>query len=88
MIRNEESYYIIKGYFSPSTQSTQTKDTPKFMLQMMNKPQLFCGHPKIVYPSPKDSLFFAYTEGYNMDTGIQVKSTPETRTIHNAGQKK
>ena len=52
----------------------------------MNKPQSLCGHPRIVYPTSYDSLFIAYTDGFNMDTGIQVKPTPETGTIHNAGQ--
>ena len=56
------------------------------MLQVMNKPQSFCGHPRIVYPTSYDSLYIAYTDGFNMDTGIQVKPTPETGTIHNAGQ--
>ena len=39
-----------------------------------------------MYPSSYDSLFNAYTDGFNMDTGIQVKPTTETGTIHNAGQ--
>ena len=52
----------------------------------MNKTQSLCGHPRIVYPTSYDSLFIAYTDGFNMDTGIQVKPTPETRTITNAGQ--
>ena len=52
----------------------------------MNKPQFFCGHPRIVYPTSYDSLFIAYTDGFNMDPGIQVKLTPETGTNHNAGQ--
>ena len=86
MIHNEESYYIIKGNSSPTIHSTQTSDSQKFMLQVMNKPQSLCGHPRIVYPTSYDSLFIAYTEGFNMDTGIQVKPTPETGTIHNAGQ--
>ena len=86
MIQNEESYYIIKGDSSPSIHSTHTRDSQKFMLQVMNKPQSLCGHPRIVYPTSYDSLFIAYTDGFNMDTGIQVKPTPETGTIHNAGQ--
>ena len=52
----------------------------------MNKPQTLCGHPRIVYPTSYDSLFIAYTDSFNMDTGIQVKPTPETGTIQNAGQ--
>ena len=85
MIRNEESHYIIKGISSPSIHSTQTRDSQKFMLQVMNKPQSLCGHPRIVNPTSYDSLSIAYTDGFNMDTGIQVKPTPETGTIH-AGQ--
>ena len=86
MIQNEESYYKIKGNSSPSIYSTQTRDSQKSMLQVMNKPQSLCGHPRIVYPTSYDSLFIAYTDGFNMDTGIQTKLTPETGTIHNAGQ--
>ena len=54
MIQNEESYYIIKDISSPSIHSTQTGDSQKFMLQLMNKPQSFCGHPRIVYPNSYD----------------------------------
>ena len=86
MIRNEESYYIIKDISSPSVHSTQTRDSQKFMIQAMNKPQALCGHPRMVYPTSYDSLFIAYTESINMDTGIQVKPIPETVTIHNTGQ--
>ena len=86
MIQNEDSYYIIKGNSSPSIHSTQTRVSQKFMLQVKNKPQSLCGHPRIVYPTSYDSLFIPYTDGFNMDTGIQVKPTPETGTIHNAGQ--
>ena len=86
MIQNEESYYINKGNSSPSIHSTQTMDSQKFMLQVMNKLQSLCGRPRIVYPTSYDSIFIAYTDGFNMDTGIQVKPTPETGTIHNAGQ--
>ena len=86
MIQNEESYYIIKGKSRPSIHSTHTSDSKNFMLQVINKPQSLCGHPRIVYPTSYDSLFIAYTEGFNMDTGIQVKPTPETGTIRNAGQ--
>ena len=86
MIRNEESYYIIKHISSPSIHSTQTKDSHKFMLQVMNKPQSLCGHPRKVYPTSYGLLFAAYTDGFTMDTGIQIKPTTETGTIHNAGQ--
>ena len=86
MIQNEESYYTIKGNSSPSIHSTQKSDSQKFMQQVMKKPQSLCGHPRIVYPTSYDSFFIAYTEVFNMDTGIQVKPTPETGTIHNAGQ--
>ena len=75
MIRNEESYCIIKDISSPPIHSTQTRDSQKFMLQVMNKPQSLCGHPRIVYPTSYDSLFIAYTDGFNMDTGIHVKPT-------------
>ena len=68
MIQNEESYYIIKGNSSPSIHSTQTMDSQKFMLQVMNKLQSLCGHPRIVYPTSYDSIFIAYTDGFNMDT--------------------
>ena len=73
MIRNEESNHIIKDISIPSIHSTQTI-FPEFI------------HSRIVYPTSFDSLFIAYTDGFNMDTGIQVKPTPETGTIHNAGQ--
>ena len=86
MIQNEESYCIIKGKSSPSIHSTQTRNSQKFMLQLMNKPQSLCGHPRIVYPTSYDSLFIAYTDGFNMNAGIQNKPTPETGSIHNAGQ--
>ena len=42
------------------------------MLQVMKKPQSLCGHPRIVYPTSSDSLFIAYTDGFNMDTGVQL----------------
>ena len=86
MILNEESCYIIKGNSSPSIHSTQARDSQKVMLQVMNKPQSLFGHARIVYLTSFDSLFIAYTDGFNMDTGIQVKPTPETGTIYNAGQ--
>ena len=82
MIRNEESEYLIKDISSPSIHSIQTRESQKFMLQVMNKPQSLCGHPRIVYPT---SLFIAYTDGFNVDTEIQVKPTPEAETLHNAG---
>ena len=56
------------------------------MLQVMNKPQALCGHPRIVHPPSYDSLFIAFTDGFEMDTGIQINPNPETGTIHNAGQ--
>ena len=86
MIRNEESYYKIRDISSPSIHSTQTKDSQKFMLQVMNKPPSLCGHPRIVYPISYDSPFNAYTEGFNIDTGKQFQPTPQTGFIHNAGQ--
>ena len=54
----------------------------------MNKPQALCGHPRIVYPTSYNShsLFIAYSEDFNVDTGIQVRPIPETKTIHNDGQ--
>ena len=86
MIQNEELYCIIKEISSPSIHSTQTRDSQKFMLQVMNKPQSLCGHPRIMYPTSSDSLFIAYTDVFNMDTGIQIIPTPETGLIQNAGQ--
>ena len=86
MIQNEESFCIIKGKSSPSIHSTQTRDFQKFMLQLINKPQSLCVHYRIVYPTSYDSLFIAYTDGFNMDAGIQIEPTPETGSIHNAGQ--
>ena len=53
MIRNEESYYMIKDI---SIHSTQTRGSQKTMLQVMNKPQSLCGHPRIGYPTSYDSL--------------------------------
>ena len=71
MIQNEESYYLIKDISSRSIHSIQTRDSQKTMLQVMNKPQALCDDPRIVYSMSYDSLFIAYTDGFNMNTGMQ-----------------
>ena len=64
-IQIEESYYIIKDISSPSIHSSHTRDSQNFMLQVMNKPQVLCGHLRIAYPTSNNSFFVAYSEcGY------------------------
>ena len=47
MIRNEESYYIVKDSFTKiSNHHTQSGDTQQFVLKILNKPQFLCGQPK------------------------------------------
>ena len=58
------------------------------MMLVMNKPQALCGHPRIVYPTLNVSLFVAYTDGFKIDTGIQVKPYPRNGSFQNAGQPK
>ena len=83
MIRNEENYYIVKDSFTKiSNHHTRGGDTQQFMLKILNKPQSLCGHPKIVYPTQYESLFLAYQNGFNMDTGLQIKPSANTGIIH------
>ena len=83
MIRNEENYYIVKDSFTKiSNHHTRGRDTQQFMLKILNKPQSLCGHPKIVYQTQYESLFIAYQNGFNMDTGLQINPSANTGIIH------
>ena len=83
MIRNEENFYFVKDSFTKITNHhTGGRDTQQFMLKILNKPQFLCGHPKIVYPTRYKSLFIAYQNGFNMDTGLQINPSAITGIIH------
>ena len=81
MIRNEKSYYTIKGISSPSIHSSHTRDSQNFMLQVMNKPQALCGHPRILYPTSYNSFFNAYSAKISMWILESKLNQPQKREL-------
>ena len=54
MIKANDKYYIVKD--PKFTWAQSDFDLQSFMFQVYNKPQSLCSHPRIVYPTPYDSL--------------------------------
>ena len=70
MIKANDKYYIVKD---PKFSSAQSDfDLQSFMFQVHNKPQSLCTHPRIVYPTPYDSLYISFREGFGMNTGEPI----------------
>ena len=42
------------------------------MFQVYNKQQSLCSHPRIVYPTPYDSLYISLSDGFDMKTGEPI----------------
>ena len=80
MIKANDKYYIEKDPKFTSAQSDF--DLQSFMFQVYNKPQSFCSHPRIVYPTPYDSLYISLRDGLDMNTGEPIhKFKPDTGAI-------
>ena len=81
MIKANEKYYIVKD---PKLTSAQSDfDLQNFMFQVYNKPQSLCSHPRIVYPTPYDSLYISLRDGFDMNTGEPIhKLKPDTGAIN------
>ena len=80
MIKANEKYYIVKD---PKLTSAQSDfDLQSFMFQIHNKPQSLCIHPRIVYPTPYDSLYVSLCDGFDMNNGEpNHKLKPDTGAI-------
>ena len=84
MIKDNEKHYIVKD---PKLSSAQSDfDLQSFMVQIYNKPQSLCSHPQIVYPTPYDSLYVSFRDGFDMNTGETIhkfKSDTGAITLEN-----
>ena len=80
MIKANDKYYIVKDPKFTSAQSDF--DLQSFMFQVYNKPQSLCSHPRIVYPTPYDSLYISLRDGFDMNIGEPIhKFKPDTGAI-------
>ena len=60
MVKQDTKYYVISGKDS----------TSKFVFEVKNNPQKYCGKPTPIYPTNYDSLYMArLSEGFDMNTG-------------------
>ena len=60
MVKQDTKYYVISGKDS----------TSKFVFEVKNDPQKYCGKPTPIYPTNYDSLYRArLSEGFDMDSG-------------------
>ena len=70
IIKTNDKYYIVKD---PKLSSAQSDfDLQSFMLQIYNKPQCFCSHPQIVYPTLFDFLYISFRDGFDLNTGEPI----------------
>ena len=60
MIKANDKYYIVKD--PKYTSAKSDFDLQSFMFQVYNKPQSLCTHPRIVYPTPYDSLYISFCD--------------------------
>ena len=67
MIKANEKYYILKD---PKLTSAQSDiDLQSFMFQTHIKPQSLCIDPRIIYPTPYDSLYVSLRDLIGMNNG-------------------
>ena len=70
MIKTNGKYYIVKVPKLCSAQSDFYLQS--CMFQVYNKPQSLCSHARILNPTPYDSLYISFHDGFNMNTGEPI----------------